>query len=193
MRSTQGSTPCRTQQMRSFLARWASATRPSPRPLAAACFGGTGADWAGPGTGHSEHGIGLKAQVIDEALALHAEHASSPFEMLRRLGGTRTGRARRRCPRRAAETSAGNPRRLHLLRGGRRSRQVRSRHPLTTALRVTCRWSPAMPACSTRSASNPCSPSTCASAKAAVPPSRSACSSRLSPPITAWRRLPKQG
>ena len=55
--------------------------------LAAACFGGTGADWAGPGTGHSEDGISLKAQVIDEALTLHAGHASSPFEMLRRLGG----------------------------------------------------------------------------------------------------------
>ena len=55
--------------------------------LAAACFGGTGTDWAGPGTGHGEDGISLKAQVIDEALAQHAEDASSPFEMLRRLGG----------------------------------------------------------------------------------------------------------
>lgn len=55
--------------------------------LAAACFGGAGADWAGPGTGHGADGISLKAQVIDEALALHGDHASSPFEMLRRLGG----------------------------------------------------------------------------------------------------------
>ena len=55
--------------------------------LAAACFGGTGSDWAGPGTGHDADGVGLKARVIDEALALHAAHASGPFDMLRRLGG----------------------------------------------------------------------------------------------------------
>ena len=59
----------------------------SASALAAAVFGGSGADWAGAGTGHSPAGIALKAQVVDEALALHEGHLDTPFEILRRLGG----------------------------------------------------------------------------------------------------------
>lgn len=56
--------------------------------LALACFGGTGADWAGPGTGLSGDGVALKARVAEEAVALHgAAVADGPFETLRRLGG----------------------------------------------------------------------------------------------------------
>lgn len=55
--------------------------------LAAAALGGTGADWAGRGTGHDDDGVSLKARVIDEALALHGPGLTSPFEILRRLGG----------------------------------------------------------------------------------------------------------
>ncbi len=55
--------------------------------LAAAVFGGTGADWAGPGTGHDAAGIKLKGRVIDEALLLHGDNLQTPFEILRRLGG----------------------------------------------------------------------------------------------------------
>jgi len=55
--------------------------------LAAACFGGSGADWAGPGTGLDASGVVHKAAVVDEALALHRDHLTSPFEILRRLGG----------------------------------------------------------------------------------------------------------
>lgn len=39
--------------------------------LAAATYGGSGAEWAGPGTGLSSEGINLKGEVIDRALALH--------------------------------------------------------------------------------------------------------------------------
>jgi nicotinate-nucleotide--dimethylbenzimidazole phosphoribosyltransferase len=58
--------------------------------LAAKSLGGTGRDWAGPGTGHSVEGVALKAAVIDEALALHGDAGESATEILRRLGGRET-------------------------------------------------------------------------------------------------------
>jgi nicotinate-nucleotide--dimethylbenzimidazole phosphoribosyltransferase len=58
--------------------------------LAAAALGGTGADWAGPGTGLSAEGVALKAAVVDEALALHRGAGGSAAEILRRLGGRET-------------------------------------------------------------------------------------------------------
>jgi nicotinate-nucleotide--dimethylbenzimidazole phosphoribosyltransferase len=58
--------------------------------LAAAVLGGTGADWAGPGTGLSAEGVAHKAAVIDEALALHRGAAGSAADMLCRLGGRET-------------------------------------------------------------------------------------------------------
>ncbi|MGB0084149.1 MAG: nicotinate-nucleotide--dimethylbenzimidazole phosphoribosyltransferase [Rhodomicrobiaceae bacterium] len=58
--------------------------------LAAKSLGGTGADWAGPGTGLDADGIARKASVIDEALAYHAGFGESAAEILRRLGGRET-------------------------------------------------------------------------------------------------------
>lgn len=67
--------------------------------LAAALFGGAGADWAGRGTGLDTPGVAHKARVIDAALAFHkAEMAAAqgaaeavagfdPLEIARRLGG----------------------------------------------------------------------------------------------------------
>jgi nicotinate-nucleotide--dimethylbenzimidazole phosphoribosyltransferase len=55
--------------------------------LSAALFGGTGADWAGPGTGLDSEGISLKARTVDAALGLHRESATTALETLRRLGG----------------------------------------------------------------------------------------------------------
>jgi nicotinate-nucleotide--dimethylbenzimidazole phosphoribosyltransferase len=55
--------------------------------LAAALYGGTGEDWAGPGTGLDIEGVNHKAEVIDRALALHQEHLGDPLEALARLGG----------------------------------------------------------------------------------------------------------
>ena len=52
-----------------------------------ALYGGTAADWVGPGTGHDEAGVKLKADVIEKAVALHKEHLKDPLEVLRRLGG----------------------------------------------------------------------------------------------------------
>ncbi len=55
--------------------------------LSAGLYGGAGADWVGRGTGVDDAGLTLKAQVVDEALALHAKALSDPLECLRRLGG----------------------------------------------------------------------------------------------------------
>ncbi|MCR9257302.1 MAG: nicotinate-nucleotide--dimethylbenzimidazole phosphoribosyltransferase [Alphaproteobacteria bacterium] len=59
----------------------------SAAALCAAVFGGTGADWAGPGTGLTGDRLDHKAAVIDMALALHRESLDDPVESLRRLGG----------------------------------------------------------------------------------------------------------
>ncbi|MCB1475845.1 MAG: nicotinate-nucleotide--dimethylbenzimidazole phosphoribosyltransferase [Rhodobiaceae bacterium] len=59
----------------------------SAAALGAALFGGTGADWAGPGTGLDAAGVARKAAVIDEALKLHGNALADPLEALRRVGG----------------------------------------------------------------------------------------------------------
>ena len=53
--------------------------------VAAGLFGGTGADWAGRGTGLADEGVRLKAALIDEAL--RANPGRDPLEVLRCLGG----------------------------------------------------------------------------------------------------------
>lgn len=50
-------------------------------------FGGDAKEWVGPGTGHDEKGVALKAEVIQRAVDLHKEHLRDPLEVLRRLGG----------------------------------------------------------------------------------------------------------
>ena len=53
--------------------------------LAAACFGGTGADWAGRGTGSDDAGLARKITAIDAALA--ANPGRAPLQILTALGG----------------------------------------------------------------------------------------------------------
>jgi nicotinate-nucleotide--dimethylbenzimidazole phosphoribosyltransferase len=55
--------------------------------VAAALFGGTGTDWAGPGTGLDKAGVSRKAEVVDQALAFHGRTLADPIEALRRVGG----------------------------------------------------------------------------------------------------------
>jgi nicotinate-nucleotide--dimethylbenzimidazole phosphoribosyltransferase len=55
--------------------------------LAAALFGGSAAQWLGPGTGGPDDVTDLQAAVVDQALGLHREHLSDPLEALRRVGG----------------------------------------------------------------------------------------------------------
>lgn len=55
--------------------------------LCAAAFGGEAARWCGRGTGIDEPGLARKVAAVEQALALHRDHCSEPFEMLRRLGG----------------------------------------------------------------------------------------------------------
>lgn len=55
--------------------------------LSARSFGGSVAEWVGPGTGVDSAGLARKVAVIGQALALHDSAPASPFETLRRLGG----------------------------------------------------------------------------------------------------------
>lgn len=50
-------------------------------------FGGTPAEWIGPGTGVDADGIARKAAVVADAIAFHAGAPSDAFETLRRVGG----------------------------------------------------------------------------------------------------------
>ena len=53
----------------------------------AALFGGSAADWVGPGTGVDAAGIARKQEAVTAALATHAGHLGDPLEVLRRVGG----------------------------------------------------------------------------------------------------------
>jgi nicotinate-nucleotide--dimethylbenzimidazole phosphoribosyltransferase len=58
----------------------------SAAALALLSFGGTAADWVGPGTGVDAQGIIRKIAVVEQAAALHGG-LPDPFERLRRVGG----------------------------------------------------------------------------------------------------------
>ena len=53
----------------------------------AALYGGTGADWAGRGTGVDDAGLARKVSAVDSALALHKDSLDHPLAILARLGG----------------------------------------------------------------------------------------------------------
>lgn len=55
--------------------------------LCARSYGGTPAQWVGPGTGVDADGIARKLAVVERALAFHDAAPRTPFETLRRLGG----------------------------------------------------------------------------------------------------------
>lgn len=53
----------------------------------AALYGGTGADWAGRGTGVDDAGLARKISAVDSALAFHEDSLDHPIAILARLGG----------------------------------------------------------------------------------------------------------
>jgi nicotinate-nucleotide--dimethylbenzimidazole phosphoribosyltransferase len=55
--------------------------------ICAALFGGAGTQWAGPGSGADAAMVARKAEFVDKAVAVHANHLKDPLEVLRRLGG----------------------------------------------------------------------------------------------------------
>ena len=55
--------------------------------LTTACFGGSVADWVGPGTGSDPAGIARKADAIDRGLKRHASARGDAGAMLSALGG----------------------------------------------------------------------------------------------------------
>ncbi len=50
-------------------------------------YGGSAADWVGPGTGVDSQGLARKIAAVDKAVALHKDYLNDPLELLRRLGG----------------------------------------------------------------------------------------------------------
>jgi nicotinate-nucleotide--dimethylbenzimidazole phosphoribosyltransferase len=55
--------------------------------LSMALFGGTAAEWTGPGTGVAGAALDAKRAVVTAAVARHRAGNPDPFEMLRRVGG----------------------------------------------------------------------------------------------------------
>ncbi|MGN6550336.1 MAG: nicotinate-nucleotide--dimethylbenzimidazole phosphoribosyltransferase [Pararhizobium sp.] len=52
-----------------------------------ALYGGSAADWVGPGTGAAGEGLQRKIAAVEKAVDLHRAHIKDPLEVLRRLGG----------------------------------------------------------------------------------------------------------
>ncbi|WEZ83261.1 nicotinate-nucleotide--dimethylbenzimidazole phosphoribosyltransferase [Rhizobium sp. 32-5/1] len=52
-----------------------------------ALYGGTAAEWVGPGTGAEGEILARKIAAVEKAVALNRGHLSDPLEVLRRLGG----------------------------------------------------------------------------------------------------------
>lgn len=50
-------------------------------------YGGSAAEWVGPGTGAEGEMLERKIAAVEQAVALHKDHLSDPLELLRRLGG----------------------------------------------------------------------------------------------------------
>ena len=59
----------------------------SAAALSAALFGGTAAEWTGPGTGVAGAALDRKIAVVEAGLARHRDAFGDPLEVLRRLGG----------------------------------------------------------------------------------------------------------
>ncbi|MEL6523693.1 MAG: nicotinate-nucleotide--dimethylbenzimidazole phosphoribosyltransferase [Pseudomonadota bacterium] len=59
----------------------------SAAALAAALFGGSGADWAGRGTGVDDAGLARKVEAVDTGVSANPGSVGAPLEALRCLGG----------------------------------------------------------------------------------------------------------
>jgi nicotinate-nucleotide--dimethylbenzimidazole phosphoribosyltransferase len=59
----------------------------SAAALCCAIFGGTAAEWVGPGTGVAGEALARKIAAVDEAMALHRPALSDSLEAMRRVGG----------------------------------------------------------------------------------------------------------
>ncbi len=55
--------------------------------IATALFGGSASEWVGRGTGVSDAGLALKAQVVEQGLAANPDALTDPLAALRCLGG----------------------------------------------------------------------------------------------------------
>ena len=82
--------------------------------VAAALFGGVGADWVGRGTGVDDAGLARKAAVVDAAVKHHGAALADPLGRARRRRWARARRDLRRRPRRPQARHPAVARRLRL-------------------------------------------------------------------------------
>ncbi len=59
----------------------------SAAAVANAVFGGSAAQWIGPGTGVGAEGLEIKRDTVTKAITLHKENQSTAFDCLRTVGG----------------------------------------------------------------------------------------------------------
>jgi nicotinate-nucleotide--dimethylbenzimidazole phosphoribosyltransferase len=59
----------------------------SAAALCCGLFGGSAAEWVGPGTGVAGEALTRKIAVVDEAMALHRPDITDSFDLMRRVGG----------------------------------------------------------------------------------------------------------
>ena len=98
--------------------------------IAAALFGGAGADWVGRGTGVDDAGLARKAAVVDAAVKHHGATLADPLDSAD--GRCRRARARRDLRRHARRPQARHPaaaRRFCLHGRGRAARPAACRRP----------------------------------------------------------------
>ena len=160
--------------------------------LCAALFGGTGADWAGPGTGVTGPALANKIAVIDEALAHHkaAIAAHDPLALLAAVGGEELAAI-------AGAVLAARMGRIPVLLDGYVCTAAAAvlfaadRHALDHCLVAHRSAEPGHQRLLEAIGQRRCSTSACASAKPRARrwPCRS--SRPPSPATTAWRRLPR--
>ena len=160
--------------------------------LCPALFGGTGEDWAGPGTGVAGEALAHKIAVIDGRwrATRDAIAARDPLTLLAAVGGEEFAAI-------AGAILAARMGRIPVLLDGYACTAAAAVLQPPTAARSIIAWSPiarpspAIAACSTRSASGRCSISTCGWARPRAP--RSPCRSSRPPPpaTTAWRPSPR--
>ncbi len=68
-------------------AKWAIGNTTIAAAINLALYGGTAADWVGPGTGSEGDVLARKIAAVEKAVALHGPHLADPLEVLRRLAG----------------------------------------------------------------------------------------------------------
>ena len=133
--------------------------------IAAALAGGETAAWVGRGTGVDDEGLARKRAAVQESVRRIAG-ITDPIEILREVGGAELVAVAAADDRRPPSIDPGRARRLRGHRRGAAAVQSPTRPRSTTAPSGTARPNRVTAGCWNGWASDRCSTSTCASARA---------------------------